>query len=92
MVTQSRVDTGSGNALLLDGTKPLLAPMLTLSCHNECDGISYQQPHNCLLNRLFRRRSKKTPKLQVTGLCVRKSPVTGEFPAQRVSKAENASI
>ena len=35
--------------------------------HNEHDGISNDQPHECLLNRLFRRRSKKTPKLRVTG-------------------------
>ena len=38
--------------------------------HNEHDGVSNHQPHGCLLNRLFRRRSKKTPKLRVTGLCV----------------------
>ena len=41
-----------------------------------------------LLNRLFRRRSKKTSKLCVTGLCEGNSPVTGEFPAQRASDAE----
>ena len=35
-----------------------------------------------LLNRLFRRRSKKTLKLRVTGLCERNSPAIGEFPAQ----------
>ena len=39
-----------------------------------------------------RRRSKKTSKLCVTGLCVGNSPVTGEFPAQRASNAENVSI
>ena len=27
---------------------------------NERDGISNNQPHDCLLNRLIRRRSKKT--------------------------------
>ena len=27
--------------------------------HNECDGVSNHQPHDCLLNRLFRRVSKK---------------------------------
>ena len=37
---------------------------------NERDGVSNQQPHDCLLKRLFRRRSKKTSKLRVTGLCV----------------------
>ena len=60
--------------------------------HNECDGVSNHQPHDCLLNRLFRRRSKKTSKLRVTGLGEGNSPVTGEFPAQRVSNAENVSI
>ena len=44
-------------------------------CHNEYDGVSNHQTHHCLLSRLFRRRSKKTPKLRVTGLCVGNSPV-----------------
>ena len=35
--------------------------------HNGCDSVSNHQPHDCLLNRLFRRRSKKTSKLRVTG-------------------------
>ena len=43
--------------------------------HNGHDSISNHQPHNCLLNRLFRRRSKKTSKLCVTGLCAGNSPV-----------------
>ena len=38
--------------------------------------------HHCLLNRLFRRKPKKTSKY----------PVTGEFPAQRAGNAENVSI
>ena len=37
-------------------------------CHNGRDSVSNHQPHDCLLNRLFRRRSKKTSKLRVTGL------------------------
>ena len=37
--------------------------------HNRRDSVSNHQPHDCLLNRLFRRRSKKTSKLRVTGLC-----------------------
>ena len=32
--------------------------------HNGRDGVSNHQLHDCLLNRLFRRRSKKTPKLR----------------------------
>ena len=55
------------------------------------DGASNRQPHDCLLNRSFRRRPKKTPKLRVTGLCGN-SPVNGEFPAQMASNAENVSI
>ena len=47
---------------------------------------------NCLLNRLLRCRSTKTSKLRVTGLCERNSPMTGEFPAQTASNAENVSI
>ena len=38
-------------------------------CHNGRDSVSNHQPHDCLLNRLFRRRYKKTWKLRVTGLC-----------------------
>ena len=60
--------------------------------HNERDGVSNHHPHDCLRKRLFGSRSKKTPKLRVTGLCAGNSPVTGEFPAQRASYAENVSI
>ena len=60
--------------------------------HNGCNSVSNHQPHDCLLNRLFKRRSKKTSKLCVTGLCVGNSPGTGEFPAQMASYAENGSI
>ena len=37
--------------------------------HNELDGVSDldHQPHDCLLNRAFRRRSKKTSELRDTG-------------------------
>ena len=37
--------------------------------HNERHGVSNHQPYDCLLNRLFRCRSKKTSKLRVTGFC-----------------------
>ena len=60
--------------------------------HKGRDGVSNDKPHDCLLKRLFRRRSKKASKLRVTGLCAGESPVTGEVPAQMVSNAENASI
>ena len=60
--------------------------------HNVCDGVWNHQPHDCLLNRLFRHRSKKTSNLGVTSLWEGNSPVTGEFPAQWASNAENVSI
>ena len=59
---------------------------------NGRDGVSNHQPHDCLLNRLFSHRSKKTSKLRVTGLCAGNSSGTGEFPTQRASYAENVSI
>ena len=52
-------------------------------CHNEHDGISNHWHLDCLLNRLFRHRSKKTSKLHVTGLCEGNPPVTDGFPSQR---------
>ena len=62
--------------------------------HNGLDGVSNQQPHHCLyiLSRLLGRRSKKTSKRRVTGLCAGNSPRTGEFLAQMASNAENVSI
>ena len=60
--------------------------------HNERDGVSSHRHLDWLLNRLFRRRSKKTSKLGVTGLCWGNPPVTDGFLSQRASNAENASI
>ena len=42
--------------------------------HNGRCSVSHHQPYDCLLNCLFRRTSKKTSKLRVTGLCVGNSP------------------
>ena len=86
------------------GTNPRIhLPLLYSTCvnlekcslqwrHNGHDSVSNHQPHDCLLNRLFRRRSKKALKLRVSGLCAGNSPETGEFPAQMVSNAKNVSI
>ena len=49
--------------------------------HNGRDSVANQQHHDCLLNRLFRRRSKKTSKLRITGLCAGNSP--GKWPVTR---------
>ena len=62
---------------------------------NERDGVSNHRCFDCLLSRFFGRRSKKISKLHATGLsclCEGNSPVTGEFPTQRASNAENDSI
>ena len=55
--------------------------------HNGCDGVSNHQL-DCLLNCLSRRRSKKTSKLHVNGLCEGNSPVIGEFPEQMASNTK----
>ena len=77
--------------LWLGAIKSLLEPMLTQIYftlwlheatmtlrwrHNRRDSVSNHQPQHCLPNRLFRRRSKKTSKLRVTGLCAGNSPVS----------------
>ena len=60
--------------------------------HNERHGVSYHQPLDCLLSCLFSHTLKKTVKLRVTGLGEGNPPVIGEFPSQRTSNSENASI
>ena len=60
--------------------------------HDGCDGVSNYQRLDCLLNRLFGFRSKKTSKICVTGFCEGNSPVTSEFLSQRASNVENVSI
>ena len=51
--------------------------------HNQRDAVSNHQPHDCLLNHLFRRRSKKTPNICVTGLGggIHQSPVNSPHKA-----------
>ena len=63
--------------------KTLLVLSLQLR-YNEWDGVSNHRRLDCLHNRLFWRRSKKTSKLLVTDICEGNSAVTGEFYAQRV--------
>ena len=52
---------------------------------NGRDSVSNHQPHDCLFNCLFRRRSKKISKLRVTGHCARNSPVNSphKWPVTR---------
>ena len=70
--------------VLLSGEAQATSVMITLEVsptlqwrHNGRDSVSNHQPHDCLLNRLFRRKSKKTSKLRVTGLCAGNSSGTG---------------
>ena len=54
--------------------------------------IAYHRRLGCLLKRLFKRRSKKTSKLRVTGRCEGNPSETGGFPSQRACDGENISI
>ena len=60
--------------------------------HNDRDGLPNHRRLGSLLNRLFRRRSKKISKPRVTGLCEGNSPVSAEFPSQRTSNTKTVSI
>ena len=62
-----RIDKRLGNAKIHQKSSLLWR-------HNGREGVSNHQPHECLLNRSFMRRSKKTSKLRVTGLCAGNSP------------------
>ena len=54
------------------------------------NGISNHQPHDCLLNRLFKAQIKENIKAsRHWPLC---GDFTGEFPAQMASNTENVSI
>ena len=65
----------------------------SLQCrHNEHDCVSNHRRLDCLLNHVFRRTSKKTSNLRVTGLCEGNSPVIGEFLTSSTSNAANVSI
>ena len=62
----------------------IAVPTITVTSYRR-DSVSNHQPHHCLLNRLYRRWSKKTSKLRVTGLCVGNSPVNSphKWPGTR---------
>ena len=79
----TRVESGTSHPYFIGTISKCLHEMLGsfiyLSLqwrHDGHDSVSNHQPHDCFLNRLFRRRSKKTSKLRVTGLCARWIPYT----------------
>ena len=53
---------------------------------NGCDSVSNHQPHDCLLNHLFRRRSKKISK------ALRHWPLCGEFTGGRWIPRKNGQL
>ena len=57
--------------------------LCTLQLHYGRDSVSNYQPHDCLLDRLFRRRSKKTLKLCDSGICAGNSPSPHKWPVAR---------
>ena len=87
-VQLKKISIGLDNGLASNRRQAIISLQWRLNGH---DGISNHQPHDCLLNRLFGRRSKKTWKLRITGLCAGNPPI-GELSAQRASNAENVSI
>ena len=56
--------------------------------HNVRDSVSSHQPHGCLLNRLFKHRSKRTSKLRVTPRWPVNYPHTGPV-TQKMSLFED---
>ena len=56
--------------------------------HNEHDGATNHQPHECLLKVRIKENIKAPRHWPLWG----NSSVSGEFPAQRASNAENVSI
>ena len=72
----------------IPSTQRYIAPAVSKLHYSGHDGVSNHQPNHGLLNRLFRRRSKKTSMLRVTGLSAGKSPVTDYLPAQMPSNAK----
>ena len=60
--------------------------------HNGRHGISTHQQLHGLFNYLLWAISKKYQSSALLALCEGNSPVTGEFPSQRASNAERASI
>ena len=51
-------------------------------CDSKRDGVWNHRHLDCLLNRLFMCRSKKSPKLRIIGLWAGNSPMTDVFPSK----------
>ena len=92
LIDNLRIIPYAGSAISERSSK-LLRPLVIIDGHliqvglirhySERNDVSNYRCLDCLLNHLFRRRSKKTSKLHVIGICVGNSQVTAEFPAQK---------
>ena len=60
--------------------------------HNDCNGVSNHRHLDCLLRRLFKRRSKKISSSVSLAFVRGNPPVTNGFPSQRANNAGNVSI
>ena len=94
---ESRCIVGSRDQWYFPSIFPLTVPRGALTAgklpaalrwrHIGRDSVSNHLPHDCLLNRLFRRRSKKTSNLRVTGLLrgIHRGPMNSphKWPATR---------
>ena len=60
--------------------------------HNGWDGVSNHQPHDCILNCFFQAQIKENIIAPRHWSRVGNLPVTGEFPAQKASNADDVSI
>ena len=83
------------NEILVQQWEPRLCYYAQVSLqwrHIDRDVVSNHRRFDGLLDHLFRHRSKKTSNFRTTGLRLGNSPVTGEFPSQMASDAENSSI
>ena len=85
------ISSANINILMPEQSARYLQTSVSLQwCHNGHDGVSNHQPHDCLLNRLFKAQIKENIKASRHWLLC--GEFTGEFPAQRASNAENVSI
>ena len=60
--------------------------------HNGRNGVPNHRRVDCLLNRMFRHRSKKTSKLCVTGLCEGNDRWPVKYPTQWANIMENDDV
>ena len=70
----------------------LIMPLSLQWRQNWCNGASNHRHLDCSLKRLYRRRSKKTPKLCITGRCEGNPSVKGGFPSQKACSTKYVSI